>query len=68
MTIASDVKTCTAGLKQAEAVFSKLALLASDPEAKQLFHESMLTMQEIVERMNKRIFQLENEEPQYRGF
>ncbi|KMY53947.1 MULTISPECIES: DUF1657 domain-containing protein [Bacillaceae] len=67
MTVASDVKTCTAGLKQAEAVFSRLALLSSDPEAKRLFHESMLTMQEIIERMNNRIFELENEEPQYRG-
>lgn len=68
MTVASDVKVCTAGLKQAEAVFSKLALLSSDPEAQRLFHESMLTMQEIIERMNKRIFELENEEPQYKGF
>ncbi|KIL74301.1 DUF1657 domain-containing protein [Bacillus badius] len=68
MTVASSIKTCTAGLKQAEAVFSKLALLSSDPKAQQVFHESMRTMQEIIERMNKRIFEIENEEPQYRGF
>ncbi|KAB7706238.1 DUF1657 domain-containing protein [Bacillus aerolatus] len=68
MTVASDVKTCTAGLKHAEAVFSKMALLSSDPDAQQLFHESMLTIHEVIEQMNKRIFELENEEPQYEGF
>ncbi|MFK2826699.1 DUF1657 domain-containing protein [Bacillus sp. B190/17] len=68
MTVASDVKTCTAGLKHAEAVFSKLALLSNDPEAQQLFHESMLTIHEVIGRMDKRIFELENEEPQYQGF
>ncbi|KKB33395.1 DUF1657 domain-containing protein [Bacillus thermotolerans] len=68
MTVVSDVKTCTAGLKHAEAIFSKLALLSEDPEAKQLFHDSMMTIQEVIDQMNERIYKLENEEPQYQGF
>ncbi|WP_338754567.1 DUF1657 domain-containing protein [Bacillus sp. FJAT-52991] len=68
MTIASDVKTCTAGLKHAEAVFSKLALMSDDPTAKEIFHESMMSLHEVIEQMNKRIYELENHEPQYQGF
>ncbi|WP_100331189.1 DUF1657 domain-containing protein [Bacillus xiapuensis] len=68
MTVASDVKTCTAGLKHAEAVFSKLAMLSQDQESQRVFHESMETLHDVISRMNQRIYELEKAEPQYQGF
>ncbi|MBM7649849.1 hypothetical protein JOC78_002833 [Bacillus ectoiniformans] len=67
MTVVSDVRSCCAGIKHAEAVFSKLALQSLDSESKAVFHECMMSLTEVADQLNKRILELENEEPEYRN-
>ncbi|MFD3447648.1 DUF1657 domain-containing protein [Microbacteriaceae bacterium 4G12] len=68
MTVASNVKTCLASLKSAQASFSTLALNALDEGAKQTFHECMLEIEQTISDLQIRVATLENEEPQYKGF
>ncbi|WP_054860287.1 DUF1657 domain-containing protein [Gracilibacillus sp. JCM 18860] len=68
MTVSSNVKQCLATLKSIEAGLSSLAINSSDEEAKRLFHEQMLVMEEIKQDIMKRIGELEREEEQYKGF
>ncbi|PWU67227.1 DUF1657 domain-containing protein [Gracilibacillus dipsosauri] len=68
MTVSSNVKQCLATLKSIESGLSSLAINSSDEEAKRLFHEQMLVMEEIKQDIMKRIGELEREEEQYKGF
>jgi len=68
MTIASSVKSCLASLKGAQASLSTFAQNAADEEAKRIFHECMLEMDDVIMDIQKRIGVLEREEPQYKGF
>ncbi len=44
MTIASNVKQCLSNIKGIESQLSSLALNSLDEGAKEIFHETMLTM------------------------
>ncbi|RRN68606.1 DUF1657 domain-containing protein [Peribacillus simplex] len=68
MTIASDVKQCVSSLKGVEAGLSSLALRTQDDESKRTLHETMLVVNEIMKDVQKRVSELEREEPQYKGF
>mgnify|MGYP001356728431 CR=1 FL=1 len=68
MTVASQVKTCLASLKSAQASLEQFALNTQDQEAKALFENAAKSTQQIVDQVSSRVQQIENEEPQYKGF
>ncbi|MFS1513589.1 MULTISPECIES: DUF1657 domain-containing protein [Chengkuizengella] len=67
MTVASDVKTCLASLKSAQASLEQFALSTQNQAAKTLFENCAQTTQQVVDQIGTRVQQLENEEPQYKG-
>ena len=68
MTVASQVKQTLAGLKSAQASFEQFALQTQNQQAKQLYQDAANQTQTIVQSLETRIQQLEQEEPQYKGF
>ncbi|MGE7767616.1 DUF1657 domain-containing protein [Peribacillus sp. NPDC096540] len=68
MTVASEVKQCVASLKGVEAGLSSLALRTQDDELKRTLHETMLVVNDVMKDVQKRVSELEREEPQYKGF
>lgn len=56
MTIVSQVKTCLASLN------------TQNQEAKTLFTNAAQTTQQVIQQVQDRVQQLENEETQYKGF
>lgn len=68
MTVASDVKTCVASLKSAQASLEQFALSTQNQEAKTLFTTAAQQTEQILNQVESRVQQLENEEPQYKGF
>lgn len=68
MTVASQVKTTLASLKSAQASLEQFALGTQNEEAKTLFTNAAEQTQQIVTQVESRVQQLENEEPQYKGF
>ncbi|MBN2981419.1 MULTISPECIES: DUF1657 domain-containing protein [Cohnella] len=68
MTVASQVKTCLASLKSAQASLEQFALGTQNQDAKTLFTNAASQTQQIVQQVETRVQQLENEEPQYKGF
>ncbi|XJZ28978.1 DUF1657 domain-containing protein [Bacillota bacterium Lsc_1132] len=67
MTIASSVKQLLSTTKGIKSQLSSLALNSLDEEAKRVFHETMLTVEEIQDDLQARSDQLERLEPQYKG-
>lgn len=67
MTISSNVKQAFATIKNIESQLSSLALNSLDEEAKKIFHETMLTVGNIKEDLQTRVYELERMEPQYKG-
>jgi hypothetical protein len=68
MTVASEVKTCLASLKSAQASLEQFALNTQNQDAKTMFQNASISTQQIVDAVSTRVGQLENEEPQYKGF
>ncbi|GGF97440.1 DUF1657 domain-containing protein [Paenibacillus aceti] len=68
MTVASQVKTTLASLKSAQASLETFALSTQNQEAKQMFTNAAAQTQQIVDQVQTRVQQLEQEEPQYKGF
>ncbi|WP_442600500.1 DUF1657 domain-containing protein [Paenibacillus sp. KN14-4R] len=68
MTVGSQVKTCLASLKGAQASLEQFALGTQNQEAKTLFTNAAQQTQQVVDQVESRVQQLENEEPQYSGF
>lgn len=68
MTVANEVKTTLASLKGAQASLETFALSTQNQEAKTLFTNAAEQTQQIVTQVESRVQQLENEEPQYKGF
>jgi hypothetical protein len=67
MTIASSVKQCLSNIKGIEAQLSSLALNSLDSDAKEIFHESMLTISSVKKDLQTRVLELERLEPQYKS-
>ncbi|KPV42837.1 DUF1657 domain-containing protein [Alicyclobacillus ferrooxydans] len=68
MTVASQVKQTLAGLKSAQASFEQFALQTQNQQAKQLYQDAASQTETIVTALESRVQQLEQEEPQYKGF
>jgi hypothetical protein len=68
MTVASQVKTCLASLKSAQASLETFALGTQNQEAKSLFENAAQSTQQIIDQVSPRVQQIESEEPQYKGF
>ncbi len=68
MTVASQVKTCVASLKGAQASLEQFALETQNQEAKELFTNAAMQTNQVLQQVESRVQQLENEEPQYKGF
>ncbi|RLM60092.1 DUF1657 domain-containing protein [Halorubrum sp. Atlit-9R] len=68
MTVASQVKTCVASLKGAQASLEQFALETENQEAKDLFTNAAQQTQQVLDQVESRVQQLESEEPQYKGF
>lgn len=67
MTVGANVKQCLFTLKDIESQLSALAFNSLDPGAKQIFHETMLTMEGVKKDIQKRVLELERLEPTYGG-
>lgn len=68
MTVASEVKTCVASLKSAQASLEQFALATDNQEAKALYTTAAGQTQQVLQQVETRVQQLESEEPQYKGF
>ncbi|ATO51711.1 MULTISPECIES: DUF1657 domain-containing protein [Brevibacillus] len=68
MTVASSVKQTLASLKSAQANLETFALSTQNKKAKQAFTQSAEQAQTIIDQLESRVQQLEQEEPQYKGF
>lgn len=68
MTVGTDVKTCLASLKSAQASLEQFALSTQNQEAKNMFANAAQQTQLVINDVSNRVMQLEQEEPQYKGF
>lgn len=68
MTVASSVKQTLAGLKGAQANLETFALQTQDQKTKQLYSQAAQQTQTIVDSLESRVQQIEQQEPQYKGF
>lgn len=65
MTVIKNVKTTLAGLKSAQANLETFALGTENQQAKQLYQDAAQQTQSIIDSLEPRIQQMEEEEPQY---
>ncbi|MUK90255.1 DUF1657 domain-containing protein [Ornithinibacillus sp. L9] len=68
MTVSTQIKQTIAGLKSAQASFEQFALQTQNKQAKQLYENAAQQTQTILQSVEPRIQQIEQEEPQYKGF
>ena len=68
MTVASQLKTAVSSMKSAQASFETFALSTQNQEAKTLFTKAAQQTQSIIDQVMPRVHQIEQEEPQYKGF
>lgn len=68
MTVASQVKQCLASLKSVEATLMNFSISSEDPQAKNTFHETSLITRRVITDIEKRIGEMERQEPEYKGF
>ncbi|WP_226034540.1 DUF1657 domain-containing protein [Aquibacillus saliphilus] len=68
MTIGSQVKTSLSSIKSLQSSLSSLSMRSQNEEAKRVFHETMMIMDEVCIDLQKRVGELEREEEQYKGF
>ena len=67
MTVASQVKQTLSGLKSAQASLESFALQTQNQQAKQLYANAAQQAKAIVDTLEPRVNEIENEEPQYKG-
>ncbi|WP_227935394.1 DUF1657 domain-containing protein [Alkalihalobacillus deserti] len=66
MTVAAKMKQTVAGLKSAQASLETFSLETENEQAKQLFQQAAQQTQGIVDGLEPRLQQIEEEEPQYK--
>lgn len=66
MTVATQVSQTLAGLKSAQASFETFALQTENKQAKQLYQSAAQQTQSIIDSIEPRIQQMQQEEPQYK--
>ncbi|MEK4029751.1 MULTISPECIES: DUF1657 domain-containing protein [Bacillaceae] len=67
MTVISDLKQTMSGLKSAQASLEGFALATENQQAKQLFQTAAQQTQSVIDALQPRITEVENEEPQYKN-
>ena len=68
MTVSAQVKQTLASLKSAQANLESFAMQTQNQNAKLLFSSAAQQARSIVDTLEPRIAELEQEEPQYKGF
>jgi len=68
MTVGTQVKQTIAGLKSAQASFEQFALQTENKQAKKLYEDAAQQTMNILNSVEPRVKQIEQEEPQYKGF
>ncbi|MGM0876657.1 MAG: DUF1657 domain-containing protein [Bacillota bacterium] len=66
MTVVKQVKTTLAGLKSAQASFETFALGTENQQAKTLYENAAKQTQSVIDSIQPRIQEIEQEEPQYK--
>lgn len=66
MTVATQVKQTIAGLKSAQASLETFALGTENQSAKQLYQDAAQQTQTIIDSIQPRLQEIEQEEPQYK--
>jgi hypothetical protein len=66
MTVASQVNQTLAGLKSAQASFEGFSLQTENAQAKQMYQSAATQTQTIIDSVEQRVQQMEQEEPQYK--
>lgn len=66
MTVGSEVKSCYASIKSAEATLNILANKTQDQQTKETFEQVQKLISEIKEDLQKQVMYLSREEPQYK--
>jgi hypothetical protein len=66
MTVATQVNQTLAGLKSAQASFETFALQTENKQAKQLYKNAAQQTQSIIDSLEPRVTQMEQQEPQYK--
>lgn len=67
MTVATQVKQTIAGLRSAQASFEQFALQTENQQAKQLYNNAAEQTKTILQTVEARMQQIEQEEPQYKS-
>lgn len=67
MTVGSQVKQCMYTLKSIEQGLLNLSARTQEERAQTIFNDAANTLSEVIRDLNKRVDQLEMEEPQYKG-
>ncbi|MBF7084579.1 DUF1657 domain-containing protein [Desulfallas sp. Bu1-1] len=68
MTVGTQVKQTLAALKSAQASLETFAMETQNQNAKQLYTNAAQQTKTIIDSLEPRITDIENEEPQYKGF
>ncbi len=66
MTVINNLKQTLAGLKSAQASLEGFALATDNQQAKQLYQNAAQQAQTIIDSLNPRIQEIQEEEPQYK--
>jgi len=68
MTVGSQVKQTLASLKSAQANLESFALQTQNQQAKQLYTNAAQQTKSIIDTLEPRVYEIESQEPQYKGF
>lgn len=68
MTVGTQVKQCSYSLKSVEQGLINLSIRTQEEEAQKVLVDAAAVLGEVITDLNKRVGQLEFEEPQYKGF
>jgi len=68
VTVGSQVKQAVASLKSVQASFEQFALETENQQAKQLYTNAAQQTDAILQSIQPRVQEIEQEEPQYKGF
>lgn len=66
MTVINDVKQAVSGLKGIQASFEQFSLQTDNKQAKQMYANAAVQTQEVLDSVEPRITEIEQEEPQYK--
>ncbi len=68
MTVGTQIKQTLAGLKSTQASLETFAMQTQNQQAKDLYTNAAKQAQAIVDSLEPRITEIEQQEPQYKGF